>query len=187
MKNIFFTSDHHFGHNNIIRFTDRPFASVEEMDETLISNWNERVQPGDDVYHLGDVGLCKPDELDAILSRLNGNIHLIVGNHEYSALRCKERFAWTKDYYELNVPDEDVKGGKQKIVLLHYAMRVWNKSHHGSFHLYGHSHGSLPDDPKMQSIDVGVDSHNFYPISYHEVKEIMKQKEWEPPFKDQNR
>ena len=184
MKNIYFTSDHHFGHKNIIRFTDRPFATVEEMNETLIQNWNNKIRPNDDVYHLGDVALCHQTELAAILNRLNGKIHLIKGNHENAALGCAKQFEWIKDYYELTVEDAEAKGGKQKIVLLHYAMRVWNKSHHGSYHLYGHSHGTLPDDATMRSIDVGVDTHNFAPISYQEVKELMKQKTWEPPFKD---
>ncbi|HYG17136.1 MAG TPA: phosphoesterase [Bacteroidia bacterium] len=183
---IWFTSDNHFGHTNIIKYTKRPFTSVDEMDETMIERWNERIGPNDDVYHLGDVGLCPADQLREILDWLNGNIHLIVGNHEGAALQCKKRFQWVKDYYELKVPDEDAPNGSQKIVLLHYAMRIWNGCHRGTFHLYGHSHGTLTDDPFMRSLDAGVDSHNFYPISYQEVKSLMLKKQWTPPFKDRD-
>ena len=69
---------------------------------------------------------------------------------------------------------------KRRIVLCHYAFRVWNKSHRGAWHLYGHSHGSLPDDPNSLSFDAGVDCHEFTPISYERVKEIMAEKRFLP-------
>ncbi len=81
---------------------------------------------------------------------------------------------------EIKVLDNDLSRGYQDIVMLHYSMRVWNKSHHGSWHLYGHSHGTLPDDPNSLSIDVGVDCHNYQPISYDEIKSIMSKKEFKP-------
>ncbi|WP_390451247.1 metallophosphoesterase family protein, partial [Chryseobacterium sp. Alg-005] len=167
--NIFFTADHHFGHANIIKFSERPFESLEHMNEELIKRWNERIKENDTVYHLGDVSLGKPDFTKEILDRLNGKIHLIKGNHEYSALRVQDRFEWIKDYAEIYIEDEEVKTGKQKITLLHYSMRTWNGSHRGSWQLYGHSHGTLPDDKMSLSLDVGVDCHNFYPVSYEEV------------------
>ena len=184
--NIFFTADHHFGHENIIKFSERPFESLEQMNEELIKKWNEKIGENDIVYHLGDVSLGKPDVTKDILGRLNGKIHLIKGNHEYSALRVSDRFEWIKDYHELSIEDEEATHGKQKIVLFHYAMRTWNASHHGVWQLYGHSHGTLSDDEMALSIDVGVDCHNFYPVSYEEVKEIMKKKKWTPPFAPRN-
>lgn len=180
--NIFFTADHHFGHENIIKFSERPFESLEQMHEELIKRWNERITDGDTVYHLGDMSLGKPDFTKDILDRLNGKIYLIKGNHEYSALRVADRFEWIKDYHEFSIEDEEAVHGKQKIILFHYAMRIWNASHHGTWQLYGHSHGTLPDDEMALSIDVGVDCHNFYPISYEEVKDLMKKKKWTPPF-----
>jgi calcineurin-like phosphoesterase family protein len=182
MSNIWFTSDHHFGHKNIIKFTNRPFSSVEEMDETLIARWNEKIGAEDIVYHLGDFALTSSSKLRDILKRLNGKIHLITGNHETAALECKAQFEWIKDYYELTVEDADAYKGQRFIVLFHYAMRVWNASHHGSWHLYGHSHGDLPDDNSSLSFDAGVDCHDFYPISYNEVKAIMATKNWTSPF-----
>lgn len=181
---IWFTSDHHFGHKNIIKYTNRPFNDVKEMDEELIKRWNERVQPDDEVYHLGDLGLGWPKELKKLLKRLNGKIYLILGNHDSAALKCADRFEWIKDYHELEVEDADAPGGKQLMVLFHYAMRVWHNSHRGAFHLYGHSHGSLEDLTDWRSFDVGVDSHNFYPINYEDVKAIMMKKNWKPPFGD---
>ncbi|KAF3884334.1 MULTISPECIES: metallophosphoesterase family protein [Nostocales] len=178
---IWFTADTHFGHKNILEYTNRPFSSIEEMDETLIENWNSKVSSSDRVYHLGDVGLCSPNKLRKILERLNGNIYLIRGNHDKSAEACKERFEWIEDYYELTVQDSEESQGKQLIVLLHYAMRVWQASHYGTYHLYGHSHGQLPDDPTLLSFDVGVDCHNYTPINYDDVKRIMKAKNWKPP------
>ncbi|MBE9660676.1 metallophosphoesterase [Mucilaginibacter myungsuensis] len=178
MNKIWFTSDHHFGHRNIIDHVGRPFGSVDEMDEMLIQKWNERVAEHDNVYHLGDLGLNKPDQLKEILNRLKGNIFLIKGNHDDTALKCKNRFEWIKDYYELKVPDESIPTGKQKIVLFHYAMRQWNDKFRKSYHLYGHAHGTLPDDSASFSFDIGVDSHNFYPIDYDEVKLIMNRKVW---------
>ncbi|MDA7501948.1 metallophosphoesterase family protein [Chitinophagales bacterium] len=187
MKNIFFTSDHHFGHKNIIKFSNRPFDSVEEMDTALIQKWNEKVGPDDEVYHLGDVGLCSAGKLREILDQLNGKIYLIKGNHEKSAEVCSSRFEWIKDYHELVVKDPEFKKGQQMIVLFHYALREWNASHWGTYHLYGHSHGSLKDDPSSHSFDIGVDCHDFSPLSYEEVKAIMKGKDWVPPFGNGNR
>jgi calcineurin-like phosphoesterase family protein len=182
MKKIWFTADTHFGHRNIIQYTNRPYRDTDEMDEALIENWNARISPDDDVYHLGDFALCDTGALDKILDRLHGNIHLIVGNHEKSALTRVRRFVWVKDYFELVVPDATANRGSRLVVLMHYAMRVWNASHHGAWQLYGHSHGTLPDDPTLLSIDVGVDCHGYGPISYEEVAAIMEKKTWVPPF-----
>ena len=182
-KQIWFTSDTHFGHANIIRFSKRPFKDVQQMDAMLIKNWNSVVGYQDDVYHLGDFSLTSAERSLRILEQLNGNIHLIKGNHEKSVLEksfTRDKFAWIKDMYELKVDDPDARGGRRSIVLLHYAMKVWNKSHHGAWHLYGHSHGSLPDEINSLSFDVGVDSHNYFPISYDDVKRIMKTKVFKP-------
>jgi calcineurin-like phosphoesterase family protein len=152
--------------------------SVNLHDETLIANWNAKVPLDGIVYHLGD--FCFDErKAHSILDRLNGQIFLIKGNHDKKINSFKHRFGWVRDYYELNV--EDPQGGRQMIVLCHYAMRVWNKSHHGSFMCYGHSHGSLEDDPHAKSFDVGVDCHNYEPISYNEVKKIMAKKSYYRP------
>ncbi len=179
---IWFTSDHHFGHKNIIEFSKRPFTNVEEMNEVMIERWNEKVGKEDTVYHLGDFALMSPGKLKQLRERLNGKIYLVSGNHESSAHECKECFEWIKDYFELSIEDPDAHKGQRFIVLFHYAMRVWNASHYGTWQLYGHSHGDLPDDETALAFDVGVDVHNFYPLSYQDVKEIMAKKKWTPPF-----
>ncbi len=176
---IYFTGDTHFGHKNIIKFTNRPFKDVGQMDEQLISNWNKVVGPNDSVYHLGDFSLGSISACRNILDRLNGKIFLIKGNHEKTAVACTNRFEWVKDYHEMYLP---TGGKKQMVVLCHYAMRVWNASHHGAWQLYGHSHGTLPDDPNLLSIDVGVDCHDYKPISVAQIQKIMEKKTWVPPF-----
>ena len=170
---LWFTSDHHFGHDNIRSHCQRPFDSTEEMNEAMIARWNACVAPSDTVYHLGDLFLCSLDEAQAIRRRLQGNICLIRGNHDKTADRMKESFGWVKDYYELKVEDADAPSGKQLIVLCHYAFRVWRNAHHGAWHLYGHSHGSLPG--ANHSMDIGVDCHGFSPISYERVKAALHQ------------
>jgi calcineurin-like phosphoesterase family protein len=182
MSKIWFTSDTHFGHKNILKYANRPFASIGEMNETFILRWNERVAPEDTVYHLGDVSFMTGAKTSDLLWRLNGNIRVLVGNHDTDEVLKLPRFEWVKDYYELIVKDPDAYSGERLIVLFHYTMRVWNASHHGSWHLYGHSHGNLPDDPCALAFDAGVDSHNYAPISYEEVKAIMATKTWTPPF-----
>lgn len=183
-QKIFFTADQHFGHTNIIRFSERPFASVEEMDSELIKRWNEKVSPKDIVYHLGDISLARPERTKEIFDQLNGSIFLVKGNHDKSALTYHKRFEWIKDYYELSISDEDAPNGRQKIILFHYAMKVWRSSFRGTWHLYGHSHGHLFDDETSRSFDVGVDCHNYQPLSYDEVKAIILKKDWKAPFGD---
>lgn len=170
--NILFTSDTHFGHANIIRYCNRPFKSVLEMDECMISNWNQKVSKDDTVYHLGDFAFGRYwEDIDKYRKRLNGKIHLIKGNHDKSKLFFRHGFTnfnWNS-FQEIKVQGQD-------ITLCHYALRVWNKSHHGAWHLYGHSHGSLMDDPNSLSFDVGVDCHNYTPLSFDEVAKIMSTK-----------
>lgn len=189
MGKTWFTSDTHFGHKKVIEYCNRPFSSVEEMDETLIKNWNSRVGQRDTVYHLGDVGWHRGKDLERLLNRLNGDVHLVYGNHDKEIRKdgnLQACFASCRDFAEVYVQDPDAKGKfgnrkeRQKIVLCHFALRVWNKSHHGSWSLYGHSHGSLPDDPRLLSMDVGVDPNDYFPVSYEEVKRKMLAKRWEP-------
>lgn len=173
---VYFTSDSHFLHNNIIRYCNRPFKDSQEMDDILIKNWNSKVKKDDSVYHLGDVGLGNPIRLKYILDELHGKIYLIKGNHEKTAMnkKCINRFEWVKDYFELNYFDSEDKK-MQMLILFHYPLKTWNKKNYGSFMLFGHVHGRIPEDNTL-SMDVGVDCTNYYPISYFEIKEKMKQK-----------
>ena len=188
MAELYFTSDNHFGHANIIRYCNRPFSSVEEMSETMIDRWNERVKHGDTVYHIGDFALrLGVPEVEAIIRRLNGDKHLVLGNHDLknkSVLRAKG-FVEQVYYKELKVD------AQQKIILCHYPFMTWNGSHRGSWDLHGHCHGSLK--PRMcpfcrksegemtaRRIDVGVDCWNFFPVSLQEVKEKMDKVKFEP-------
>jgi calcineurin-like phosphoesterase family protein len=177
-ERLWFTADHHFGHANSIRFCGRPFATVGEMNEALIANWNRVVGPTGTVYHLGDLFLLPSGEAKKIRTRLNGNIYLIRGNHDRTAESLKGALAWIKDYYELRVADPEAPSGRQHIVLCHYAFRIWNRSHHGAWHLYGHSHGTLPETPGQLAfdVDVGVDYHGFTPLGYHQVKQAMRER-----------
>lgn len=165
---IFFTADTHFQHRNIIRHCSRPFDSVEEHDETLISNWNSVVSKRDIVYHLGDFGLAPPKKLYELSLRLNGRIHLLVGNHDRCTIHkdCRNRFESIRELYTLKCQD---KGVNYQFVLCHYALRTWNKSHHGVPHLYGHSHGQLGFHEN--SLDVGVDCNSYTPLSPKQILE----------------
>lgn len=158
-----FTSDTHFGHGNIIKHCSRPFASVEEMDETMIARWNERVSHGDTVYHLGDFSLT---DHTPYLQKLNGQKRLVLGNHDNSKF-VKKAVGWATVDDILHVTVEDTF-----LVLCHYAMRVWHRSHHGSLHLYGHSHGKLKGTSR--SCDVGVDCWDFRPVSLTEIKAFYR-------------
>lgn len=177
MPNHWFTSDMHYGHRKIIEYSKRPYTSVEEMNEALIANYNSVVKKGDLVYMLGDVLFGDKDFGRSILQRLNGNKYLIFGNHDRTLREnsdlTKEFFVWARDYSEIKI-------GTQKLILFHYSMRVWNASHYGSYQLYGHSHGSLYDDPKLRSMDVGVDPSNYFPLSFEQVQAHMAKKSWEP-------
>jgi calcineurin-like phosphoesterase family protein len=190
MSRVFFTSDTHFGHTNIIKYSKRPFATIEEMDSELVRRWNEMVKPDDLVYHLGDFAVgenCPPAE--HYLDQLNGKIVLIVGNHETRALRCPNRFKMISGLMEVSVVIDGTvpfkgtmvpKKVKQSITLCHYAMKVWNKSHHGAWQLYGHSHGSLPDPQDALQFDVGVDCWDFRPVTVEQIQAKMLTKTWKP-------
>jgi calcineurin-like phosphoesterase family protein len=145
------------------------------MNEALISNWNKVVGQSDMVYHLGDFAFGRditPCSARIIRKRLNGRICLIRGNHEaiaeHIAGEPEMHFQWIKDYAEIEVAG-------QKIVLFHYGMRTWHHDLHGVWHLYGHSHDRLP--PFGKSFDIGVDSWDFKPLSFIEVKAEMDKRD----------
>lgn len=163
--NLFFTADTHFGHAKIIQHSRRPFASVEEMDERLIQNWNLIVKPNDTVWHLGDFNFRSQQLTPYYRRRLNGRIHLVRGNHDDGyAAKFREEFDSFQEAKYLRVYGE-------KITLYHYAQRVWRNSHHGAWHLFGHSHGCLP--PLNRSMDVGVDAHNYFPVAFEDIGRYM--------------
>jgi calcineurin-like phosphoesterase family protein len=177
----YWTSDTHFEHTNVIKYSKRPFSSKEEMNHALITNWNSVVKPEDEIYHLGDISFGALGITNEILSQLNGIKYLIKGNHDVKLdPSIANRFKWIRDYAEVIIKDDTAIKGKQLICMMHYPMLVWNKSHYGSWQLHGHSHGSLPDDPNALRIDVGVDCHNYTPISYEQIKEKMSYKVFKP-------
>lgn len=181
---IYFTSDTHWGHKNILKYTERGdlYSTIEEHDEDLIARWNDRVGPDDDIYHLGDFAFLTKAQLRELMPRLNGNIRLLLGNHD-KLIRdntgLKDLFAWVGDYVELKIPDEEMDLD-QVIILFHYPIESWNKRHHGAWHLHGHCHGTLPSGVWQPRVDVGVDVWDCTPVSYDEIKEHMTKKVMKP-------
>lgn len=171
-KNTWFTSDTHFGHKKCLQYCKRPFSSINSHDETLIKNWNNCVNPYDTVYHLGDFCFTGSTRAIEILDRLNGNIHLIKGNHDFKMSKdVKARFKSVTDLKQIKI-------GNTKIIMCHYAFRVWNCSHHGSVNLCGHSHGMLDIAKNSKQLDVGVDVAKQYlgkyrPFKWQEVQKIL--------------
>lgn len=207
---IFFTSDLHFGHANVIKYSQRPFSSADEMDASLVRNWNDVVTARDTVYIVGDLALKRSAQLIELLHALQGRKHLIFGNHD-KAIRKEpkilELFESVQDLKTVKIQDSDAKDGVQRIVLCHFPMLVWDKSHYGAWHLHGHCHGTLPDDPHSLRLDVGVDAwetdvvkgdhekkevlrfreKQYRPVEYNEVKAMMSTKTWKPLDHHQDR
>jgi len=167
MNNIYFTGDWHLGHANIMKYSNRPFHSVGEMNDTIISNFYNTIKPGASVYFLGDFSFDRVITEDFFI-KLPKNIHFhfIYGNHDKKIMNI------VKYFVDSCSGMKDIKVDEYKITLNHYAMRVWNCSHFNSWQLYGHSHGTLP--PEGKQCDVGVDSWNFFPVSFEQIKEYME-------------
>ncbi len=169
---IYFTADLHFYHDKIIHHCNRPFRDVQEMNETLVLNWNSVVRPEDEVYILGDVTMKGPEQAFAVLSRLSGNKYLVRGNHDYfvddDGWRDHARvFRWAKEYHEL-------VWNNQMLVLFHYPIAEWAGYFKGAIHLHGHQHNRQgynlqQKQAGIRRFDAGVDANRFRPVSIEEI------------------
>jgi calcineurin-like phosphoesterase family protein len=132
-----YIADWHYGHANVLAFDNRPFSNVQEMNEALVTLWNETVTPQDDVYVLGDMFWCKSSEAIPVLEKLNGRKFLVKGNHDRSNDgKFIRQFAKVSEYME--VEDEG-----RHVVLCHYPIPCFKNHMYGWIHLYGHVHNSF--------------------------------------------
>lgn len=169
----YFTSDTHFGHAGMLSprmGRPRPFGSREEHDEHIVAAWNNRIRPGDRVFHVGDFAYgCSMKHAEGIFSRLAGHRTLIRGNHEARG----ERLPWeggVHDVMALSIQDSGMPKGVD-LWLSHYAHLTWRDLHRGRIHLFGHSHGAIP--PTARACDVGVDCWQFRPVTIPEIVELL--------------
>ena len=183
----FFTADPHFGHANIIRYCSRPFKDAEEMDRTLIANWNACVSDNDEIFILGDFCYRSRRDPAFYLKALHGQKHLILGNHDMRKLYLgplRVFFAEVLDYKEL-------KGESgYTFILFHYPVLFWNGTPDvRHVHLYGHIHNSAFCNARTgelyNALNVGMDVSGFRPLSEKEVlKKVAEKsqgKEWRYP------
>lgn len=181
MKKIYFGSDFHFFHENVIKFDKRPFKSVQEMNDIIIKNCLKLFKPDDEFYFDGDWALrASKEEMESIFETFRSSgvkMFFIKGNHDHSDTRkLYAKFGtYLGDRAEIEI-------NGQRIVIDHYPMEVWNKSHFGSWHLYGHCHHSLPDNPNMLRIDLGINgkSYNYTPIEFNQIAKMMSHKQFKP-------
>ena len=152
--NTWITSDLHFYHKSILRYcpTTRPYTDVASMNESMISEWNNTVLPDDLVYILGDCAFCNGNIAADTISQLNGRKILIIGNHDSSLLDTSAFINCFESTHQLL----EITHGANTVVMCHYPMTRWNKSHFGSVHFFGHTHGEYISG--CRSLDVGVDA-----------------------------
>lgn len=178
---LFFTSDTHFGHKNIIEFCNRPYGDVRAMDLALIDNWNKVVPKDGIVFHAGDFAMTSSIEwIREIINQLNGKIYLTLGNHCYrnrfDRQVVRDIFYQTDDMFYLTVQDDELEGGHVNFQICHYPLLYWRR---GSYMLHGHIH-SGPTSTASEKVpyhfmryDIGVDAWNYTPVSYSQLKTLF--------------
>lgn len=181
-EKIFFTSDTHFGHENILKYCCRPFENIRVHDEELIRRWNEKVPEDGIVFHLGDVAFDTNQKISEILKQLHGKIYLIIGNHDWR--RITEQHKWR---FEEMTQQMSIVIGEQHIILNHYPLLTFAGAWKGlqaTWQLFGHVHSSPYTSKGLDhqrldilfptQFDVGVDNNNFTPVSFNEVSQIIE-------------
>lgn len=191
---IWFSADFHISHNNILKYCNRPFSNIQDHDNHIITQINKCVKSNDTLYFLGDLLFANKkyyaQNLFNLLSKINCNdIRWLHGNHDPSTADLRLRIMddnslWKKirvqgSFYEENLYNKP-------FVMCHYAMAIWNKSHRGAYHIYGHSHSTAEESldelfPGRRSMDVGIDNAKkllgeYRPFSINEVISILDRK-----------
>lgn len=184
---IYFWSDTHFNHSNIIDYCSRPYKDVEEMNKDLIERWNSVVKSGEDeIYLLGDFAYGGLDKIAPIFRALKGKKHLIIGNHDEKNSSVIKHLWWSSAPSHLRVVKytRPLTGEKVKVVLCHYPIESWPSAHHGALHLHGHCHGRLKRKVPHRW-DAGVDVEPFPRSIEHYIQEAEKQ-EFSPEFEKED-
>lgn len=168
---IYFTSDLHLGHKNIIRLCNRPFSSVDEMDRVLIQNWNKKVHKNDSVYILGDLMFRNEKPPEEYLRQLKGKKHLLVGNHDRQWIRTCDLSQFFESVEKLDF----VSDGKRQMTLCHYPMMSWPHIQR-SYMVFGHIHNNTDADywpliaQSERMLNAGVDINGFAPVTFEEME-----------------
>ncbi|CAM2807852.1 metallophosphoesterase [Paenibacillus sediminis] len=163
MPDVFFISDHHFGHQNIIDYESRPFTNVDEMNERMIEQWNSIVGPKDKVFHLGDFSFLNQEKTKAIISRLHGYKFLIMGNHD----RGRSRSWWIEaGFHEVS---------EYPIIYDHFYILSHEPMYMNKYmpmvNVHGHIHGQKYEG--KQYINVSVEHWDYKPVSFEQLKELV--------------
>lgn len=171
---LFFTSDPHYGHENILKYCHRPFSSIEEHNEELIRLWNETVPEDGIVFILGDIGFCSETYLKTILNRLHGKIYWIIGNHDWRRITpgIMNRFECITQQMVITVDNK-------LVYLNHFPFLCYPDSdRHPVYQFFGHVHsGPLSGSSDISRLvhlnkrqyDVGVDNNEYKPISFQDI------------------
>lgn len=178
--NTFVISDLHFGHENMRRLRQSAgiggfdCPTVEAMNEMLIDNWNAAVKPYDHVIVLGD--FCwKEKDFEKIITALHGQKTLVTGNHDTRKVKKSPLWENVTDLLRLKVGEESNSPRKDRVEIFccHYPMRSWNKSFHGSFHIYGHTHADDMRDRREFNVGVDMSINPYYPRRLYKVLAAM--------------
>jgi calcineurin-like phosphoesterase family protein len=171
-REVWITGCQHYGHRIERLLSRRGCTSVDEHDHIIMSNHNEVVGPKDIVIHAGDFALCHPDRAAEILKSLNGHHIMIEGDHDrnYRQMQRKKNGL----LFDLRPPVFSVSIDKQHVVICHWCMRTWPRSHYNSWHVHAHHHGhELPKGHFGKTYEISVDNNNLYPVSFPELQKIM--------------
>ena len=176
MSDVFFTSDAHFGHANIIRFCERPFADLDAMHSALAANWNKKVGKNDKVYCLGDMlnrtgSNKRAAEWAEFLASLHGRKWLVRGNHDKNNDIINAQYEEVADYLKFIYNDQ------LTFILFHYPIQSWDKGHRGSIHLHGHIHSKVACPGPYRRVDVGMDAWNYEPAGLDEILALARARE----------
>jgi len=187
--NTYFSADWHLDHTNIIKYDGRPFKTIEQMNKTILDNICTTIEKGDNLYFIGDFAFSKSIQrieelMRELTDRTHANFYFIKGNHDKKdTIKMYQKYGvCLGEQKKIRVQDLSHPDSNQEIVLNHYRMEVWDKSHHGCWHLHGHSHHSLPERPTARCMDVGINGswYNYNVVSYQQVKEHMLKKTFVP-------